>query len=207
MKLMIVGTAFVVASLMLSGCASAPEGAEHVQREQALQEYAERMEQDRKARESERIEEQVDRLPDWVLEPPENGALGIYAVGSASSEEPVKALQKAKLKAEFALAQAIRQEISGQERLAERDADLGVANSEYELLVDRFVAAVPLKGHKILEQDVYGHDGEAQAHVLYRISPEALEKVLNDKADELSRESTEQAFEKLMNRVETQQGG
>jgi len=200
MKKQMIITAAAGAAL-LAGCAGAPDAAEYAEMQMEAQQVLAEAEEARKERESERIAERIESIPDWVIEPPPNGTTGIYAVGSARSIEPIMALRQARLKAEFALAQAIRQEVSGQERQFEFESMSGDVSGEYQLLVDRFVSAVPLKGHNLVDQVVYASQGEAQAHVLYRMSAEALRNALAAQSGTLQGMASATLFDALQQRV------
>jgi hypothetical protein len=190
-----------IAGVLLSGCASNSLDREDIlEREAAAAELQSEYEEDRIERVNEKLDDQLDAVPSWVFDPPANDAVGVYAVGSATSESPVLAFSQAKLKAEFQLSQAVRQEISGQERQLDRDFQSTGLRSDYELLVDRFVSAVPLKGHSIVESELYVQDGVTNAHVLYRISRNALSEVLAEQRE--SSNAASGAFEALESRIQ-----
>lgn len=201
MKKTMLITAALAGAALLAGCAGTPDAAEYAEMQMEAQQVLAEAEQERKERESERIAERIEAIPEWVIEPPPNGPTGIYSVGSARSVDPIMALRQARLKAEFALAQAIRQEISGQERQFEFESMSGEVSGEYQLLVDRFVSAVPLKGHTLVDQAVYASQGEAQAHVLYRMSAEALRNALAAQSGTLQGMASATLFDALEQRV------
>src|SRR5690554_1870235 len=150
----------VIVAIALGGCASTKQSdmaRDHLK----AQAQFEKAEAERKAKANEVLKSQISDWPAWATEQPSNGPAGIYAVGMASSSDPSIALRKAKLKAEFELAQSVRQEISGQERQADLDDGFADVRSEYELLVDRFVASVPLRGHQVVEQHLTVSEGKA----------------------------------------------
>lgn len=191
----------------LTGCSGTPTAVEMTEDQLAAQELMEQAKEREKEKATAKIATAIDQWPDWVVAPPTNGPGGIFAVGQASSTDPTIALQKAKLKAEFELAQAVRQEISGQERQAEMDDGFSAARSEYELLVDRFVAAVPLSGHQLVEQDVRAFDGKATASVLFRISQDELSKLIEKNREAWAGLSSKKAFDQLEERIKASKDG
>lgn len=201
MRIKLAISAAVIVGL-ISGCSSTPTAVELTEDQLESQALMEKAKEKEKAKLTAKIDSAIEQWPDWVIEPPSNGPAGIFAVGQASSTDPAIAIQKARLKAEFELAQAVRQEISGQERQAEMDDGYADARSEYELLVDRFVAAVPLSGHQLIEQDVRAFDGKAIASVLFRISQDELKTLVDKSRDEWAGLSSEAAFNELEERIE-----
>lgn len=197
--------AFILLSgvaVMLAGCSSTPSRVEITKDQLASQELVEQSKKEKRERDTRNISNSIENWPGWVVDTPTNGPSGIFAVGQASSSDPAIALQKARLKAEFELAQSVRQEISGQERQAEMDDGYSANRSEYELLVDRFVAAVPLRGHQVIEQDVRAFNGKAIASVLARISQDELKELVDSSREAWAGLSSDKAFNKLEKRIE-----
>ena len=191
--------AVAVTGALVSGCAS-NDRLEQAQEREQVREYREQMEKAEQREQTEQMNSLIDKMPGWATEPPVATGGGAYGVGVGDAEEPAKAMRKAKLKAEYALAQQIRQELSGEERAQERQGSRDT--DEYQLLIDRFVDAVPLQGHEIEDQEVIAHEGKARAYVLAYISGEALTKVAQDRRDTFVDETSSDAFERLESRLE-----
>ena len=194
-KLLVLAASATVAG----GCAS-NDRLEQAQEREQVREYREKMEQAEQREQNEQMNSLIDKMPEWATNPPVATSGGAYGVGVGDAEEPAKAMRKAKLKAEYALAQQIRQELSGEERAQERQGSRDT--DEYQLLIDRFVDAVPLQGHEIEDQEIIAHEGKARAYVLAYISGEALTKVAQDRRDTFVDETSSDAFQRLEKRLE-----
>lgn len=191
----------ITSALLIAGCSSTPTSVQVTEQELASEKMMLEAEQERKEMESESIKKEIKALPDWVIEPPPSDASGVYAVGSGVSKSPELAIKKAKLKAEFVLAQSIRQEVSGQERVLDKESSEGAPKQHYELLVDRFVAAVPVKGYNVIETEVYSLEGEAHAHALFRLSRSAMKEALAEGSELYESDVPGAAFAELQKRV------
>ena len=128
-------------------------------------------------------------------------ATGIYGVGTAKSNDLQVALKKARLTADFELAQQLQQELSGLEKDFSTDSN-GSASVKYQAAVERFVSAVPMAGQEVAEQEVVIMDGKYNAFVLSRLSFDQMDRMLERRmtaAEDLSR--MKQAFAELRERV------
>lgn len=195
--------AVALAGALASGCAS-NDRLEQAQEREQVREYREQMEKAEQREQTEKMNSLIDKMPGWATNPPVATSGGAYGVGVGDAKEPAKAMRKAKLKAEYALAQQIRQELSGEERAQERQGSRDT--DEYQLLIDRFVDAVPLQGHEIEDQEIIAHEGKARAYVLAYISGEALTKVAQDRRDTFVDETSSDAFERLERRIDKGSG-
>ncbi|QCF28078.1 hypothetical protein [Hydrocarboniclastica marina] len=191
-----------LAVTVISGCASTPDRIELAEEQARLSELRYEQAQSAAAREDERLRSAMDNLPGWFLEPPQPDVGGIYGVGSAQSNDLQVALKKARLTADFELAQQLEQELSGLEKDFAADSN-GSANVQYQAAVERFVSAVPMAGQEVAEQKVVVADGMYTAYVLSRLSFDQMDRMLDRRkqnAEDLTR--MEQAFAELRERVE-----
>jgi len=130
------------------------------------------------ARESTRKQAQLEATPAWVMEVPKPDVRGVYAVGIGQGERIQLALDKAKLQSEFGLAKVLKQELSGSEKMYQRDAGRGTSSDRYSALVDKLVAKVALAGQEILRQEVKAVDGQFHAYVMMFLPYEEFNQVL-----------------------------
>ena len=93
----------VVLTVLLGGCSSSPNE-ELYERIAELEEMRQEREQEYVERQQELREEEIDRLPDWVLEPPQADSTGMFGVGVSESKSLSHGLKAARLQAEFQLA-------------------------------------------------------------------------------------------------------
>lgn len=133
-------TAGIITTVIFSGCSTTPkdqkQNIKHI-------EHAHK-----------NNEKYLETFPDWaksIKNPDDNG---FYAVGIASSEQPHLAIKKSVLQAEFAIAQQIKNEISGYEQLTEEGNSTRVDIDRYVSVVDRLVTKVPLLGIKSVNQKI-----------------------------------------------------
>lgn len=178
-------------ALTMSGCASDPVET-YVEHQQDLQKQAV---SDAQAK--------LASVPDWYLNPPKNDALGIMGVGAASSKDMHHALKKARLQAEFELAKNYRQELSGSERVYERENGMGTLVQTSQFLIDKLVDSVPIVGYDLVDQKIQVlPDGQFQAYSLLKLPYDEFNKVLQSiKLDSQDARELE-AFNDLERRLE-----
>lgn len=178
-------------ALMMAGCASDPVET-YVEHQQDLQKQAV---SDAQAK--------LASVPDWYLNPPKNDALGIMGVGAASSKDMHHALKKARLQAEFELAKNYRQELSGSERVYERENGMGTLVQTSQFLIDKLVDSVPIVGYDMVDQKIQVlPDGQFQAYSLLKLPYDEFNKVLQSiKLDSQDARELE-AFNDLERRLE-----
>ncbi|WP_282109234.1 hypothetical protein [Shewanella algicola] len=181
----------LVISLTMAGCASDPVET-YVEHQKDLQEQAV---SDAQAK--------LASVPDWYLNPPKNDAMGIMGVGAASSKDMHHALKKARLQAEFELAKNYRQELSGSERVYERENGMGTLVQTSQFLIDKLVDSVPIVGYDMVDQKIQVlPDGQYQAYSLLKLPYDEFNKVLQSiKLDSQDAREIE-AFNDLERRLE-----
>lgn len=121
----------------------------------------------------------LETVPSWVLEPMKADDQGIYAVGSAQSDDVFLVARKAMLDAEFGLAKQIYQEISGTERSVRRETGGRRGTEDFRVVVDKLVARVPLAGYDVVRADTKVlPSGQYGSFVMLRLSYDAVQKAL-----------------------------
>lgn len=159
-------------------------------------------EEKKRAEAQKRMEEQVSEVPAWALEQPRPDATGIYSVGISSGTKLDMAIKKAHLQAEFGLAKAINQELSGSERSYGQDNGVSGVTEQYTQLIDKLVDAVPVVGFEIVKQEVKPINGEYHAFVLMKLPYEEFNKVLASQRQSAKNNEIKAAFDELESRLE-----
>ena len=197
----VIGMALVAT---VSGCASGPSKEDLLKEQLKLAEMRAEMLARQQDQQENVLKEKLADVPGWYFDPPVADPTGVYGVGMASSNDMSVALKKARLQADFEVAQQMNQELSGLEQLFTGDSN-GMSRSQYKSAVERFVAAVPMVGQEIAEQDVSVIDGKYTAYVLSRLSFDRMDRMLERQSNSKDTGSTEmtEAFAILRERVES----
>ncbi|MGI2115555.1 hypothetical protein ACRWQL_00735 (plasmid) [Shewanella sp. HL-SH4] len=147
--------------------------------------------------------EQLANVPKWYLSPPKNDTFGIVGVGAASSKDMHHAVKKSKLQAEFELAKNYKQELSGSERIYEREGASGELIQTSQFLIDKLVDSVPVVGYEMLDQQIkINFDGSYQAYTLLKLPYDEFNKVLQRTKAEAQDAKELAAFDDLERRLE-----
>lgn len=186
--------ALVLASFALTGCSSTPTRTEIVQDELNAQSLQQKSEQ-------EKAESILDSVPSWALEPPKPDSTGVYGVGIGESKKIQLAMQKASLNAQYELAKAIGQELSGNEQSYVKDTTYGTTE-QFTQLIDSLVAEVPMQGFETIEQEVVVLNGQFTAYKLMKLPYDLLNKALESKENIQGQEQDiKEAFDSLQARI------
>jgi hypothetical protein len=182
---------FVTASaaLIVAGCASNP-----------VAEYQELREEKREAR-IEVAEERFEKTPDWYLAPPKSDDTGVYAVGFYQSKNLQFALDQAKLLAEFNLAKAYKQEISGAERNYIRSTSDGGVISSSEQTIDKLVDSAEIVGYVEVEQETILLGENYHHFVLLHMPFEQGNPVLQNRTSVEAYNEAQQKYQELNERL------
>jgi len=156
-------------------------------------------------RESTRKQAQLAAAPHWAMEVPKPDGKGVYAVGIGKGEHIQLALDKAKLQAEFGIAKVLKQELSGSERIYQRDVGRGTSTERYSILVDKLVAKVALSGQEIQRQEVKAVDGQFHAYVLMFLPYEEFNQVMRMQQQTETDKNMNREVAELERRVEEKQ--
>jgi hypothetical protein len=120
----------------------------------------------------------------------------------ASSNSLAVAMKKARLAADFEVAQKMEQELSGIEQQFTGDSN-GMAREQYQSAVERFVAAVPMMGQEVAEQEISVIDGKYTAYILSRLSFDQMDRMAERQKRQIEGTSEmKEAFTMLRERVE-----
>jgi hypothetical protein len=155
--------------------------------------------------EQEMRKNELESMPDWVLEVPSPDATGYFAVGYGESKVIFKAIKKSILQAEFGLAKAVKQEISGSERAYEQDSGAGTEQENYQLAIDKIVDGAQIVGYSQIEQKAIAVNGKHTVYTLLKMPYEQYNKILLSQRAKALSEDSEKAFDDLQERLAKRQ--
>ena len=105
MKMKFPMIASVLSVLVMTGCASNPSALDLAESQAELEAQRAELLAEKLERQNEKLEDSLDNVPGWAIEPPQPDVTGIYGVGIAESSNVAVVMKKARLQAEFELAQ------------------------------------------------------------------------------------------------------
>ncbi|OLQ72206.1 hypothetical protein BIT28_24615 [Photobacterium proteolyticum] len=184
-----------VSLLTISGCSSAPTATELAED----QIKAEQVIADAK---QEKAEKQLSNIPDWVLNPPQNDVTGVYGIGIAESSKLNIAIKKATLNAQFELAKAFNQEMSGNEKSFIQESNSGVTE-QYTQLIDTIVDNVPMGGYVTVRQEAVTNDGKFTVYKLMKLTYEQAQKAAQKASMQSTDDKIKNAFRELEERLDS----
>lgn len=150
---------------------------------------------------NERLKEHIESLPDWVVHPPQPDQEGVFAVGTAESDNLQVAFNKARLEAEFGLAKLYGQELSGAERIYHSDSTL-LSQSRYQGVIDKLVSEVPVVGFSTEKQEVNAVNGRYSVYVLLKLPYDEFNKVVQQRQSRETSAEMKEAFNQLYLRID-----
>lgn len=150
---------------------------------------------------NQRLEQRIESLPDWVLHPPQPDHEGVFAVGTAESDNLQIAVNKARLEAEFGLAKLYGQELSGTERMYHSDSTF-FSQSRYQGVIDKLVSEVPVVGFSTEKQEIGAVNGRYSVFVLLKLPYDEFNKVVQQRQSRETSAEMKEAFNELHERIE-----
>tara|TARA_B100000953_G_scaffold49910_1_gene38381 strand:- start:936 stop:1724 length:789 start_codon:yes stop_codon:yes gene_type:complete len=201
MKRLTMGGVGVMLAALLGGCSSSTNE-ELYERIAELEELRQDREQEYIERQQELREEEIDRLPDWVLEPPQADSTGMFGVGVSESKSLSHGLKAARLQAEFQLAKLYKQELSGSERAFEQGDSDGNVTTQTTFLIDKLVESVPIVGYDVVEQIVKPAQGKHSVYVLLKLPYDQFNKVLQQERAKTLDSKVQASFDDLERRLD-----
>lgn len=202
MKMKFPMIASVLSVLVMTGCASNPSALDLAERQAELEAQRAELLAEKLERQNEKLEDSLDNVPGWAIQPPQPDVTGIYGVGIAESSNVAVVMKKARLQAEFELAQQMQQEISGLEQQFTEDGTGNEANLRFESAVERFVNSVEIAGQEVVEQDINVAEGKYNGYVLMRLSFDSMERMLEQRNSMEGYDRMKAAFKQLRERIE-----
>ncbi|OCQ07868.1 LPP20 family lipoprotein [Vibrio parahaemolyticus] len=190
------------AGLSLAGCSNSPTSVDIAEREAKAQQVRQEAAANKIEQEQKLAKEMVNSVPEWAISPPQPDSEGIYAVGMGDSQKLHTAIKKANLEAQYALAKAYQQELSGNERSYTQDNGNSGLTEQYTQLIDTLVDNVPVVGFRVIEQEVIPLQGRINAYVLVKLPYDQFNTMLQQKKSEAANTDIKNAFDELEIRLE-----
>ncbi|HFI9381218.1 TPA: hypothetical protein ACGSTL_001373 [Vibrio parahaemolyticus] len=179
-------TASILSAVLVTGCSSTSRIVENAEQQQMIHEAKVAREQ-----------KVFDSVPEWFLNPPQNDTTGVYAVGTATSNNLQFSINHAKLNAEFSLAKTLNQEVSGRERAFMRADSNGNVESDAESVVTKFVDSADIVGVNTVENEVQLNNGKYTVYTLVHLSYEQQAEIIALKAGKSIRVSAKEAYAEI----------
>ena len=201
MKTLTKGLLVTAIGAFLAGCSSSPNE-ELYERLAKMEERQMEISEKRKEIAQEKMEQELEIIPSWVLEPPESDGTGVYGVGIAESKKLPHGLRSARLSAEFEVGKRFNQELSGAERAFEQGDTEGNVTTQTTFLIDKIVDAVPVVGYEVVEQKVVPFDGVYKTYVLLKMPYDQFNKVLQAQRDKELDVKVQASFDDLERRLD-----
>lgn len=137
--------------LVLAGCSSTPSV---VKRMNEVDEYT-----------KERIEDSIDDVPDWFMEPPENHANVVFVTGTGLSNSMTMARNKAMLDAQVQLADQVHALVSSHTKQRNLEAN-GDGAINMDQVVKKLVAEANLAGYSVEKKELMRDGRKYRFYVL-----------------------------------------
>ncbi|MEF1217728.1 hypothetical protein REH76_07915 [Photobacterium damselae] len=177
-------------SVLLAGCAS--NGIDdYVKSQQEQHEKNVKIEQNR-----------FDDIPEWFLNVPANTPDNLYAVGTATTNNLQFSLNQAKLNAEFGLAKALNQEITGRERSYMHQGSDGNVVSDGDNVITKFVDPTDVVGVQVVKNKVQFSDGKYIVYTLLNLDVNKQRSMLKSKGIDLVTLRAEKAYSDVANEAQ-----
>jgi hypothetical protein len=189
-------------SAVIAGCSTPPTMKQLAEDSANASEVRAKAEQERRAQEQKHLENTLGQVPAWSLEPPRPDSNGIFAVGMGESDTLRVSMHKAMLDAEFGLAKAYGQELSGSERSITLDNNSKTTTAQYTELIDKLVTQVPVVGFEVVHQEVKAIDGKYHSFVLLKLPFDQFNSVLKSQAAKTDDVTVEKQFADLERRLD-----
>ena len=191
---------------LVSACSSSPtreDAAKDTARADLVRAKAEQARAESRQRQA---TAELAEVPAWVLDIPKPDDRGVYAVGTAKSDDISIVVRKAMLDAQFGLAKQIQQEISGTESSVRTEAGGRRATDVYRSTISTLVSRVPVVAVETLRNELKVlPSGQYASYVLLLLPYEEINRVLTQQRIDASDASTQSALNDLDRRIRERQ--
>jgi len=181
----------LILAMSLIGCANNVS-----QNRQAIEEQQQALEELK----NDVVEDHIDELPGWVTDTHAPDEVGVYAIGIGDSFNLSLAIKKARLEAEFNLAKAYAQELSGTEKIY--SSERNKTGTRFEGVIEKIVDKVPVVGYKIIKHEIKALRGKYAVFVLMQLPYDEFNAVLKQKKEAVISKEMDEAFKELEHRLD-----
>ena len=193
----------------ITGCASKDSALAHMEESisvtQGVQEYV-KAQKEIQHREN---EEYISNTPSWALNPITSDTTGIYAVGIADSENMSVAMKKAKIEAEYIIAQKFKSELSGSERRFVDDSGESLNEDRYIGLIYKLVDQVNVSGIEVVKTAIVSneHSGLFTSYMLLKMPYSEANRILQQQKPADADSDMLYYFDELQDRIDSVSSG
>lgn len=173
----------LLATSMLGACASVTPGSPEA--------YM-KMEQERKEKIADQLEDTLDDMPDWYKKVPTSN-LAVYAAGTSTATDPQYAIEKAVMRAKVTLADRIKGKMSQTSKTVIAD-ETEVGTQVTKNIID----AVEVNGYRLKEKELLIEDDKVRAYVLLEFPIGGYNDVLKYKADQQAKINKQKTIAKAL---------
>ncbi|ELA9367482.1 hypothetical protein QUN99_003372 [Vibrio parahaemolyticus] len=187
-------TVAALSTLILAGCASSPETAYDITKDELkAQELKTEVAEEKAAA-------VLASVPRWVINPPRPDESGVYGVGVGESSKVHLAMKKSNLNAQYELARSLGQELSGNEQSYVQDG-LSSTIEQYTQVIDSLVSEIPVQGFEVVQQELVTLDGKFTSYQLMKLPYEQFNRALQSSRETSQKEEIQAAFSALQERI------
>lgn len=175
--------ATLLATSMLGACSSYTPGSP----EAFMQ-----LEQERKERVADRLEDTLDDMPDWYKVVPTSN-LAVYAAGTSTATDPQYAIEKAVLRAKVTLADRIKGKMSQTSKTVIADeTEVGTQ------ITKNIIDAVEVNGYRLKEKELLIEDDKVRAYVLLEFPIGGYNDVLKYRQEQQAKANKQKIISKAL---------
>lgn len=189
-------------SLGLSACSTAPSNADIARDMANAQKIRDKAYEERTEKQQVQMQRTLSQVPEWAIRAPSPDEEGLYAIGMGGSDNLRLSIRKAFLDAEYGLARATNQMVSGSERSYSKDANSHVEHEEYTGLIDSLVNSVPIVGIETINQETKPVNGLYNTYVLLKLPYKELNRALQSREAKSQDETVKQSYQELYQRLD-----
>lgn len=186
----------IVVAGVLTGCSSTSERMAIAKEEYEIHQMRVEASERQTEREMKLMESELKSTPSWAVEPPRPDETGFYGVGIGTDSDLALAIRKSNLQAQYELAQNISSELAGEDTMN------GMGDNEYRFIINNFVDKVDVTGTELVRREVVVVSDGYRVFTLNKLPYAEFNRVLQDQAATPERETLEQSYDRLMQRVE-----
>lgn len=193
---------FVGAAFTLGACSTTQTSTDLAKDMASAQKIRDNAAEEQMEKQQVRIKKEISQVPDWAMQTPPSDEEGVYAIGMGRSDNLRISIRKAFLDAEYGLARATNQMVSGSERSYSKDSNSHVEHAEYTGLVDSLVNSVPIVGIETVNQETKPVGGLFNTYVLLKLPYKELNRALQARESRSQSQSVKEAFAELYARLD-----
>ena len=192
----------VAVATVLGGCSSSYDPAEQIRAEYEAKLELERLKAKQAAIESEKKDNLMDSLPDWVTNPPKSDGFGVYGIGIGESSKMVVALDKSMLLAKNSAAEQLDSELNSLVRSYVSERGEAINEDSYSATIEQLVSEVKVVGYTIVEKELVNVENKYYSYTLIHLPYAEFNKAMQQQNVIIESEEIRSAFAELERKVD-----